>query len=97
MAVDRQMYKDTLKKAHLKALDKAKAKMPATDATEIIKTLVRLFESEDRKGEVDKLLSKYGEAALVYAKVVSDDFIRKAIQDTLQNAEREEFKKLAEG
>ena len=95
MPVNRKIYKDTLKKAHSKALERAKAEMPAADASEIIKILVRLFESSDRKAAVKELLSEYGDAALVYARVVSDDFIRNAIQETLKNSEREEFKKLA--
>lgn len=95
MTADKRVFEDSFKKAHSKAFKKAKTKMPAANASEILKLLIRLFESSDRKAVLQSLVSEYGDAVLVYAKVFSDDFIKRTIRDTLDQSERAEFHKLA--
>ena len=69
MPDEKKIYQDSFKKAHSRAFEKAKAKMPAANASEVLKLLVQLFESSDREAALKKLTAEYGEAAAVYAKV----------------------------
>ena len=96
MPENKRIYEDSFKKAHSDAFAQAKKKMPAANASEILKLLVQLFESSDREAALKKLTAEYGEAAAVYAKVFSEDFIKRTIEEALKNSDRTEFQKLAE-
>ncbi len=95
MPDEKKIYEDSFKKAHSRAFEKAKAKMPAANASEVLKLLVQLYESSDREAALQKLVSEFGDAALIYVKVFSDDFIKRTIRETLEKSERSEFQKLA--